>query len=195
MRSAADLEAGLETIRHSPRELGTLELIVRRPETGVREVVPVGVLDPGHGLIGDNWSARDPAAPDPHVQVTIMNARAADLVAESRDRWPLAGDQLYVDFDLSTANIPPGTRLRIGSAVIEVSAEPHTGCRKFVTRFGVDAMKFVNSPVGRALNLRGINARVVEAGEIRTGDSVSKVAAPPLAVDGERLRHGTGSHD
>ena len=91
-----------------------------------------------------------------------MNARAAALVAGDRERWPLAGDQLYVDLDLSGENLPPGTRLAIGSAVVEVTDEPHTGCKKFSARFGLDALEFVNSPEGRALNLRGINTRVVE---------------------------------
>jgi MOSC domain-containing protein YiiM len=106
------------------------------------------------------------------MQINIMNARATALVAGSKDRWPLAGDQLYVDLDLSGANLPPGTRLAIGSAVLEVTSQPHTGCAKFVARFGLDAMKFVNSPVGRELNLRGINAKVVTAGTIRVGDDV-----------------------
>lgn len=180
MRSRAELEAGLAEIRESPRQQGALTLIVRRPATGIREVIAEGVLDPAHGLVGDNWSTRGDfrkrgAPPDPHVQLTLMNARAAALVAETQERWPLAGDQLFVDFDLSAANLPAGTRLGIGSAIVEVSAQPHTGCRKFVERFGLEAMQFVNSPVGRAWNLRGINARVVRAGTIATGDPVTKL--------------------
>ena len=104
-----------------------------------------------------------------------MSSRAAALVAGDRERWPLAGDQLYVDLDLSDENLPPGTRLALGSAVLEVTDEPHTGCKKFTARFGLDAMVFVNSPVGRALNLRGINARVVESGTVRVGDAVTKL--------------------
>ena len=175
-----DLQAGLAEIRNAPRDSGRLELIVRRPRVGAREVVAEAALDPSAGVVGDSWlgrgdfHTRGPA--DPQVQVTIMNARSAALVAGTRERWPLAGDQLYVDFDLSVENLPAGTRLSIGTAVLEVSVKPHTGCGKFVSRFGVDAMKFVNSPVGRSLNLRGINARVITAGAIRVGDSVRKVA-------------------
>jgi MOSC domain-containing protein YiiM len=109
------------------------------------------------------------------MQLTVMSTRAVELVAGDRERWPLAGDQLYVDLDLSGANLPPGTQLEIGDAMIEVSTQPHTGCDKFVSRFGLEAMKFVNSPLGRSLNLRGINARVVRPGRIRAGDEVRKV--------------------
>ncbi len=170
-----ELEAGLDHIRQSPSDEGPLELIVRRPETGEREVLEAAELDLEQGLVGDNWKTRGSrSTPDgsahPEMQLNVMNARVVALVAQARDRWPLAGDQLYVDLDLSEANLPPCTQLELGSAVIEVTAMPHTGCKKFVERFGVDAMKFVNSPLGRQLNLRGINARVVQAGQIRQGD-------------------------
>ena len=184
MRTAAELEAGLDDIRQSPTDTGTLRLIVRRPKSGVRETIDNAALNPDEGLAGDSWKkrgdfrTRGPA--DPETQVTIMNARAAALVAESEDRWALAGDQLFVDFDLSLENLPAGTQLAIGSAVLRVSATPHTGCKKFVERFGLDAMKFVNSPDGRALNLRGIYARVVQAGRIRVGDTVRKCASGTL---------------
>jgi hypothetical protein len=178
-RGMDELSAGLDEVRRAPRDQGRLELIVRRPRVGGREVVEEAALDPAEGVVGDGWLRRGDSysrgPSDPAVQVTIMNARAAALVAGPRDRWPLAGDQLYVDFDLSQENLPAGTHLAVGSALLEVSAKPHTGCGKFVTRFGVDAMKFVNSPVGRSLNLRGINARVVEAGTVRVGDPVRKL--------------------
>ncbi len=173
-RSAEELTAGLDEVSRSPVGVGTLELIVRRPAVEQREVVDTAELDLEVGLVGDNWSTRSPdGGADPDRQLTVMNARAVALVAADADRWPLAGDQLYVDLHLGGAELPPGTRLAIGgTAVIEVTAPPHTGCAKFSARFGVDALRVVNSPAGRALNLRGINARVVTAGTIRRGDKV-----------------------
>jgi hypothetical protein len=173
------LEAGLETIRLSPRDRGALKMIVRRPRVGERETLREGQLDLVEGLLGDSWirrgSSRSPdGGPHPDMQLNVMNARAVALIAREEGRWALAGDQLYVDLDLSRDNLPPGARLAIGDAVIEVSALPHTGCGKFVERFGVDAMKFVNGTSGRQLNLRGINARVVQPGTIRVGDTVTK---------------------
>jgi hypothetical protein len=175
-----ELEAGLDHIRQSPKDVGVLELIVRRPQREEREVLAEGRLDLAEGLVGDNWRARGSSSTadgsaHPDMQLNIMNARAIALVAQDRERWQLAGDQLYVDLDLSAANLPPGTRLAIGEAVVEVTDKPHTGCKKFVARFGLDAMKFVNSPVGRELHLRGINARVVQPGLIRAGDSVRRI--------------------
>lgn len=178
--SKAELEAGMEHIRQSPKEEGVLELIVRRPEVDEREVLEEGELSLTDGLVGDNWKFRfSRHTPDRSAnldaQITVMNARLIALVAQAPDRWPLAGDQLYVDMDLSEENLPPGTRLAIGSAVIEVTATPHTGCKKFSSRFGVEAMKFVNSPEGKQLHLRGINTRIVQGGIIRAGDVVRKV--------------------
>jgi hypothetical protein len=131
------------------------------------------------GLVGDSWATRGSSktadgSSHPGMQINIMNSRAAALVAQHPERWAIAGDQLYVDMNLSSENLPPGTKLEIGSAVIEVTDIPHTGCNKFIDRFGRDAAKFVNSRVGRELNLRGINARVVQPGVIRTGDQVKK---------------------
>jgi MOSC domain len=179
-KTAAELQAGLETIRQSPRDCGVLHLIVRRPEVGVREVQERGELDVHEGLVGDSWRRRTSrrtadGSPHPDMQINIMNSRVVDLVAQHRERWPLAGDQLFIDMDLTDANLPAGTRLQIGTAVLEVTAEPHTGCAKFVERFGVDAAAFVNSPVGRELHLRGINAKVVQAGTITAGDTVTKI--------------------
>ena len=175
-----ELEAGLEGIRQSPKDEGTLRMIVRRPAVGRREELEEGQLDLEDGLVGDTWRERRSrrtadGSPHPDMQLNIMNARAVDLVAQDRSRWALAGDQLFIDMDLTDANLPAGTRLAIGSAIIEVTAEPHTGCGKFIERFGVDAAKFVNSSVGRELHLRGINARVVQAGTIRVGDLARKV--------------------
>jgi MOSC domain-containing protein YiiM len=152
-------------------------MIVRRPEVSAREVLDEGRLDVVEGLVGDMWRrshSRGSAHAD--MQINIMNARAIALIAQSQDRWPLAGDQLFVDFDLSADNIPVGTRLAVGSAAVEITAPPHTGCRKFASRFGVDAVKFVNSAVGKQLRLRGVNAKVVQTGLIRSGDFVQKIA-------------------
>ena len=174
-----ELEAGLEEIRQSPQDEGVLRLIVRRPQTGAREVLEEGELHLTEGLVGDNWSTRrsSPApggAPDPEMQLNVVNARVIALVAREESRWGLAGDQLFIDLDLSAENLPSGTQLAVGSAVIEVTARPHAGCHKFAQSFGVDAMKFVNSPLGRQFRLRGINAKVVRRGVIRVGDSVKK---------------------
>jgi hypothetical protein len=172
------LEAGLDEIRRAPADRGTLKLIVRRPAVNQREVLEEAELNLAEGLAGDTWSKRGSSRTSdgsrhPDMQLNIMGARTVALLAQSPDRWALAGDQLYVDLDLSEANLPPGTQLEIGSAVVEVTPEPHTGCSKFVQRFGVDAMKFVNAPIGRSLRLRGLNARVVKPGTIRAGDAVT----------------------
>jgi MOSC domain-containing protein YiiM len=171
----AELEEGLAHILRSPRDEGRLELVVRRPAVDEREVVTEARIDPGSGLEGDSWSSRKNPSFD--AEVTLMNARCVALLAGDRDRWPLAGDQLYVDLDLSESNLPVGSRLRIGSVLLEVSSKPHRGCKKFAARFGDDALGFVNSEEGRAARLRGLNARVVTGGSVREGDLVTKVAA------------------
>ncbi len=181
-RPTAELEAGLEEVRRSPRAEGTLRLIVRRPEPEAREVVEAAELDAEVGLVGDCWKRRgNPKRPDgqahPETQLTLMNARAAALIAGEEAHWPLAGDQLYVDFDLSSEHLPPGTRLTIGPAQVEVTPEPHAGCIKFVRRFGKDAMRFVNSTEGMAMRLRGVNTRVLRGGAIRVGDAIVKEPA------------------
>ena len=180
--SLDELHAGLDLIRASPSDTGVLEMIVRRPAEGEREVLESGDLDLVYGLIGDTWIARGSSRTSdgtshPDMQLNVMNARAVALMAQHRDRWALAGDQLYVDFDLGEGNAPAGTQLAIGAAVIEITSQPHTGCVKFVSRFGLDATKFVNSPVGRDLHLRGVNARVVVPGTIRVGDVVRKIGS------------------
>jgi MOSC domain-containing protein YiiM len=175
----SELEAGLDEIRRSPKDGGVLEMIVRRPAVDEREVLEEGRLDLAEGLVGDTWRTRPSSTtPDgsahPDKQLNVMNARAVALLAGERSRWALAGDQLYADLDLSAENLPPGTRLAVGTAVIEVTEPPHTGCKKFMARFGKDALAFVSSPEGRRLNLRGVNAKVVVPGVIRAGDVIRK---------------------
>ena len=184
--SLEELEAALPAALQSPKDEGTLDLIVRRPAVGRRDVLDAGELDLETGLAGDTWNIRHSrrtadGSPHPDMQVNVMNSRVIAMIAGERTRWGLAGDQLYVDLDISAANLPPGTRLAIGAAIIEVTTQPHTGCAKFQSRFGTDATNFVNSPRGRELNLRGINARVVVPGRIQTGDRVRKLGHEPSA--------------
>lgn len=174
------LSACLPDIQQAPKMAGTLALIVRRPEVDAREVLAEGELNAADGLVGDTWSKRSSSrtadgSPHPDMQLNLMNVRVIQAVAGGMKRWPLAGDQLFVDLDLSQANLPSGTRLSIGEAIIEITPQPHTGCGKFSARFGVDALKFVNSPEGRAKGLRGVNARVIQPGRIRVGDAVRKM--------------------
>ena len=178
--NADELEAGLPEILASPRDDGVVRMIVRRPDVDRREVLETGELDVAEGLAGDNWRARGSrqtadGSAHPEMQLNLMSSRVIALVAQSEDRWALAGDQLFVDLDLAKENLPAGTRLAIGSAVIEVTAVPHLGCRKFAARFGVEAMKFANSRRGKKLCLRGINAKVVSPGRVSAGDKVRKV--------------------
>ena len=177
----AELEEGLDEILQAPKDDGVLRLIVRRPRVEAREVLEEGELHTSEGLVGDSWkfriSSRTPdGSAHPDMQLNIMNARVIALVAQDKDRWQLAGDQLFIDLDLSAENLPAGTQLAVGSAVIQVSPQPHTGCQKFVARFGLDAVKFVNSAVGKELHLRGINAKVIQSGTIRVGDVVRKIS-------------------
>lgn len=160
-------------------------MIAIRPGEDRRELLSTGKLDTEIGLIGDNWKARgnrhtEDGSADPKAQLTLMNSRVIELVAGTRERWALAGDQFYVDLDLSEQNLPAGTRLQIGEAVIEVSDKPHTGCEKFASRFGAEALRFVNKGVGRDARFRGVNTLVVQSGEVSVGDSVLKLTEPDL---------------
>jgi MOSC domain-containing protein YiiM len=182
-----ELEANLSLLLQSPKDLGPLELIVRRPGLDEREVLPEGNLDLRLGLVGDTWiSRKGPGTPDgsanSKAQVTLMNSRVIALLAQTRERWPLAGDQLYGDLDLSTTNLPPATRLRVGSAILEITDQPHTGCEKFAARFGQDAYLFVNAPAYQKYRLRGVNARVIQTGLIKVGDNIEVIRK-----SGERL--------
>ncbi len=179
-RTTAELEAAVDDFRAAPADLGSLELIVRRPAVDEREVLAEARLSFAEGLEGDTWNVRGSrrtadGGPHPDMQLNVINARLSRFLAVEPDRMALAGDQLHVDFDLSEANVAPGTRLAIGTAVIEVTDQPHTGCKKFSARFGSEAWRFVNSPVGTELHLRGINAKVVVEGTIRPGDEIVKL--------------------
>jgi MOSC domain-containing protein YiiM len=178
--SREELEAGLSEIRRSPRDEGALRAVVIRPETDARVSLSECELSAERGVHGDNWAkgcwlSLPDGRPHPGVQVTLMNARTIALVAQDEARWPLAGDNLYVDLDLSPDNLPPGTRLAIGLAVLEITAVPHNGCSKFAERFGLEATRFVNSKVGKQLHLRDIYARIVQPGTITVGDLGGKV--------------------
>ena len=178
--TTAELEAALDHLRQTPKDDGVVELIVRRPEVDQREVLDEAELDVSVGLIGDNWKVRgSKRTPDgsahPEMQINIMNSRVTALLAQEKERWPLAGDQLYIDMDLSKENLPAGSRIAVGSVVLEISPLPHTGCKKFVARFGVEAMEFVNSDLGKELCLRGINARVIQGGTVKVGQTAKKL--------------------
>jgi hypothetical protein len=185
-RPLEDLEAGLHQVQRSPRDVGTLDLIVRRPAVDSREVLPDADLDPGAGLRGDTWNQRPSSrmpdrSPHPDMQLNVINSRFVELIAgPDRTAWALAGDQLYIDLDLSADALPAGSRLAIGDGtVIEVTDQPHTGCAKFAARFGRDAHKIVWTEEGRRLRLRGLNARVVVGGTVRQGDTVRLLHADP----------------
>jgi len=178
--TTAELEAALDHLRQTPKDEGVLHLIVRRPEVDQREVLDEAELDVTIGLVGDNWNVRGSRrTPDgsahPEMQINIMNSRVTALVAQEKDRWPLAGDQLYIEMDLSKENLPAGSRIAVGSAVLEVSPLPHTGCHKFVARFGLEAMQFVNSELGKQMCLRGINAKIVKGGTVKVGQTAKKI--------------------
>ena len=181
------LMAGLGQIRDSPADRGRVVLVVSRPAVNQRELPAEAVFDQVAGLNGDNWLARGSkstadGSADPERQITVMNARVAELVAGGTERMPLAGDQLYLDLDLSLANLPAGSLLAVGQAVLRISDAPHLGCAKFVERFGAEAMRFVNSRLGRQLRLRGMNARVVVPGIVRPGDLATKASVSATAA-------------
>ncbi len=180
-RSLDELESGLATVLAAPKTAGVLKLIVGRPEAGRREILPQAQLSTIEGLVGDNWRRRGSSRTqdglaNPDQQITLMSSRAIALMATGAEQWALAGDQLFVELDLGEENLPAGTRLRIGpQAIVEVTAQPHTGCRKFGERFGLDALQFVNSRRGRHLRLRGLNGRVIVGGLVRVGEEIRKV--------------------
>lgn len=179
-RSTAELQAALPRIREAPADSGTIELIVRRPAEDAREVLDEAEINDAEGIAGDTWNQRgSPTSPDggphPDAQITIMSARAAAAVIGPVERWPLAGDQIYADLDISHETLAAGTRLSIGEAIVEVTAKPHRGCAKYAARFGRDALRFVNTGEGQALRMRGVNCRVIQPGTVRTGDAITRL--------------------
>ncbi len=174
------LESGLYLIKQSPIDNSLLEMIVIRPDVDERKIIQEGYLDVEKGLIGDNWITRGSSktldgGSHPDMQLNIMNSRCIAHIAKSKERWQLAGDQLFIDLNLSDENLPTGTQLNIGEAIIEITAIPHNGCKKFTQRFGLDAVKFVNSVIGKKMHLRGVNAKIIRSGTIKTGDLVKKI--------------------
>ncbi len=175
-----ELQSGLAAIRQSPADHGVLRAIVIRPGKNERDSLTQCQLSPELGVQGDNWAkgcwkSLPDGKPHPDVQVAITNARSIALIAQDEDRWSLAGDNLYVDLDLSSDNLPCGQRISLGETILEITEVAHNGCSKFAQRFGPDALKFVNSEVGKKLHLRGIYARVVQAGVISVGDVIKKL--------------------
>ena len=169
-KSLIELEQTIPTILKSPRDMGTVELIVCRPHSNHREILATAHLDAEQGLVGDNWKANENKFSYyinyQDAQIALINARVMQAITNDKQQWPMAGDQFYVDFDLSTGNTPPGTQLSIGSAIIEITAEPHLPCGKFAKRFGRDAAMFVKSDELKQLNLRGLYAKVIVPGNV-----------------------------
>ncbi len=181
-RTADELTAHLPHLRSAPAEAGRVELVVRRPAVDEREVLGEGSLSEEGGLAGDNWLDRATsraieAGRHLEAQLNVMSHRMASFLAhDDPQREALAGDQLFLDLDISHDNLPTGTRLALGdTAVIEVTKKPHNGCAKFRARYGEDALAFVNSEEGQRLRLRGFNARVVSEGVVRPGDKVTRL--------------------
>ncbi len=178
--TTTDIQSRLAAQGDSPQDNGTVEMIVCRPDEGERLQLEQAELDMTEGMKGDNWLARGSRHTDDgramiEAQITLMNSRTIDAIAQDREKWALAGDQLFVDFDLSAENLPVGQQIAIGTAILEVSEVPHNGCGKFTERFGSEATRFVNSKEGRANRRRGVNTRVVQAGTINIGDSITKI--------------------
>ena len=181
-RTTAELTDHLDVVRASPLTEGRLDFLLCRPAEGERVVLREGQLDVTRGLLGDDWDTRPcrltpDRSPHPDMQLNLVNARFSAFLSEDDVVRAGTGDQLHVDLDLSPDNVPPGTRLQVGDegVLLEVTAVPHRGCAKFMRRYGEDVMRFVNGPTGRALNLRGVNAKVLWGGTVRVGDRVTRL--------------------
>jgi hypothetical protein len=174
------IQDALDELGVSPQDNGTVEMIVRRPNHGEREILQEAHFSTDTGLDGDNWLTRgskntEDGSAHPGMQVAIMNSRVIQAIEPDKSRWSMAGDQLFLDLDLSAENLPIGQQIAIGNVILEVSEMPHNGCGKFTERFGSAATHFVNSKEGRANRRRGVNARVVQGGTLRMGDKVTKL--------------------
>ena len=165
-----ELERLREALPPAPRDEGTLEVIYRRPRKGEREQLAEGELSLEQGLVGDRWVLD--ADRELERQLTLMQRVHAELVADGPERRALCGDNLLVDLELAEDNVPPGTRLAIGDAELEVTEVPHLGCSQFRGHFGEGALKWVNYKPTRALKLRGVNARILRGGTVRVGDPI-----------------------
>jgi MOSC domain-containing protein YiiM len=179
-RSFAELQQGLPFILAAPQDDGVLRSIVERPSHGERLTPKASEVSLARGVHGDHWEkgcwrTTEDGKPDPDVQICIMSARCIELIAGSIENWPPAGDNLFIDMDLTPANMPPGQRFAIGTALFEITGVPHNGCDQFIARFGRDAVLFVNTGDGKRLRLRGIYARVIKDGRIAAGDRVAKL--------------------
>jgi MOSC domain-containing protein YiiM len=173
MLTIDELESAWTAATPAPQERGTVRLICVRKSSGNHETPGEAEIGPGTGLVGDRWSDREPGRdPDGYSAVTLINATVAELLAAGRQPLDAAGDNLHVDLDIGIDALPPGTRLRVGTAVLRVSEEPHTGCSTFSGKFGLDALKWVSTPEGRRRRLRGVNCSVIEGGTVRIGDAV-----------------------
>ena len=173
---------GLNEVQKSPMNDGILEAIVIRPGSDERRSLEQCRLSPEGGTEGDAWARGcwlqlPDGRPDPAVQICIMNSRMINLVAGNRNRWELAGDNLFVDLNLSRENLQAGQLLSIGECVIEITEQAHNGCAKFSQRFGAPALKVVNSPLGKQLRLRGIYAKVITPGNVGVGNLIMKLSS------------------
>lgn len=178
--SREELMAGLPHILAAPKDEGALKAIMVRPQSEARQDVDSIHVSLAGGVEGDHWAkgcwmSTEDGKPHPDVQICIMNARCIDLIAGGRDNWAPAGDNLFIDMDLTPDNLPPGTRIAVGAAVLEITATPHNGCAKFIERYGRDACVFVNTGEGKRYRLRGIYGRVIQDGRVSVGDTVTKL--------------------
>jgi hypothetical protein len=176
----AELEAGLPPIQDAPRDHGVVRGIVIRPASDQRLSLTRCDFSLAGGVHGDAWArgcwkSLPDGRPDPDVQVAIMNSRAIALIARDPGCSPLAGDNLFADFNLSRESLFAGQQLAVGTVILEITDVPHNGCSKFAERFGADAVKFVNSEAGKRLRLRGVYARVVQDGTVSVGDVIRKL--------------------